>query len=326
MKMNTNLLITFLLLFITSCKAGNNREKTSPSDAAGILESIRAGEDVIMEGKVIKTDLDLTSGGNAVPQHQGLNMVYVKGALVFRNCEFRGRLVAWRSGDSAASTACSFARNVSFINCIFQDEVQFKAANISGVTNFQGCTLLKGINMEEVTFGGPALFSKAVIRGEARFQNTVFRHKADFFECAFEELSSFQGAGFQQECSFNVARFMRYADFSLCQFQHHVFFTYAEAADKLIFNGSMFKGRCDFVSMKALQLEMKRTWFALAPRFDKAELSVSADISEAQFVSGLPDLGKMAKLDVEQLKYNNVRMAGTLLSPAVFMREAGLQR
>lgn len=326
MKMNAHLLIALLLLVFTSCKAGNNREKKTPSDAAGILAAIHAGDDVIIEGKVIKTDINLTEGSKAVLQHQGLNVMYIKGALVFRNCEFKGKLIAWKGSENAASTACSFGRNVSFINCIFQEEVLLKAAHISGVANFQGCTLLKGINMEEVTFDGPALFAKAFIRGEGRFQNTVFRHKADFFECTFEELVSFQGAGFQQECSFNVAKFARYADFSLCQFQHHVFFSYAEAADKLIFNGTLFRGRCDFISMQALQLDMKRTWFALPPRFDKAGIGASTDLSEAQFISGLPDLSKMAKLDMEQFKYSNVRMAGTLLTPSEFIREVGLQR
>lgn len=308
-----------LVTLLYSCKAGAGNENVLSADPASIILSLKSGNDVVLENKTIRGDLDLTQSGEAVLQHEGLKFVFIIGSLSFRNCEFLGRVITSKTNDSGQVTACDFQKNFSFVNCIFQNEVQLRASAIDGICNFQGSSFLKGISMEELNVGKTTYFTKAVFRGETNMQNCVFSQKADFFETSFEENVSFQGTNFLLETSFNVAKFYKYADFSVCTFHHNSFFNYIVSTGKMVFNTCSFKGRLDCIGSEFVSLDMTNCFLLTVPKFNKTTIKDTINFSGAQFVSGCPDLTESG-FKKEQILASKVSVASKLLTSEDFLK------
>ncbi len=305
------IIILSVIIFNVSCATGKNNNKEMSLTAL-----IKAGKNVVFEDKAFNSDWDFTAELERVAETEGMDRVYVASAITFKKCTFKGKVVAMVNGASGGGVSSYFQKNVSFINCIFEEEVNMRAATFLAVCSFQGSSFLKGANFEECTFMNDAYFNDTKYREETRFQNITAMKKSNWMKARFESNVSFQGATFYNDAQFSTAEFQKYADFTVSVFQNNCFFNYCKFGPQAIFNSSSFSHRVEMLSSSFQKIEMRTCLFVLPPKFYQNEITGTIDFSKSIFVSGLPDLSKM-KRDV--ILAEDIKLGTEIISSAVFL-------
>src|SRR3954471_19166552 len=113
-------LLFVLIISNIACSA-----KTDPLN--NLSELIKSGKDVYIENVDFSSDLDLTTFLEKNLISEGVYQAKTSSSITFNNCRFNGKVIAFRK-DNNASTEISFLSNVSFINCHFSDEVNFRGS------------------------------------------------------------------------------------------------------------------------------------------------------------------------------------------------------
>src|SRR3954470_8979705 len=151
-----------------------------------LRELIKSGKDVYVENVDFTGDLDLTTFLDKNLISEGVYQAKTSSSITFNNCRFNGKVIAFRT-ENNASTVVSFLSNVSFINCHFSDEVNFRGSSILGRTDFAKSVFDKKVNFEECTFYQNAYFNSCTFNDELRFQNAFFIKNGNFSDAKFQK-------------------------------------------------------------------------------------------------------------------------------------------
>lgn len=264
---------------------------SSNRSTTGVVEDIRdriaKGKDVYVEHREIDEELDFTALTPAYTVSPGSKRVKIEGSITFYKCQFKGKITGYRTNSTLTeNTAVSFAKNITFIECTFEEEVNLRACTVIDLACFSNCFFLKKANFEECDFRGHAVFAKNQFKEDARFQNVYFGNKADFFRSEFFERFNFQGAVFMLDAQFSSLKSYKSADFATAQFNGHAFFNYSEWQGQAGFEDAWFKGRCEFLSVRFEKAAFKNCRFFDAPRFDQAAVASNLDLTGARYLSG----------------------------------------
>ncbi|MBK8702501.1 MAG: pentapeptide repeat-containing protein [Saprospiraceae bacterium] len=231
-----------------------------------IRDRLSKGKDVYIEHREIKEDLDFTAIAPTYTATPGARRAVVSGAVTFVKCQFKGKVTGYRSDPTGTeNTATFFAKNITFIECTFEEEVNLRACTVNDLVCFTNCFFLKKAIFEEGDFKDNAIFSKSQFKGEARFQNIFFRKKADFLRTEFFERVNFQGAAFALDAQFSSAKSYKSVDFATVQFNGHTFFNYADLQGQAVFDDAWFKGRCEFCKQNSIQQFLRIVGFIVPP-------------------------------------------------------------
>jgi uncharacterized protein YjbI with pentapeptide repeats len=290
------LVILSISMLLLQCQFVQSSPSSSNEDDGGDFRSLlQKGKDVLVEGQVIKDDLDFTAYGTSYQIAPATNRVNIVSAITFNKCRFKGKLIAYKSEVGGKVTATSFAKNITFVECTFEDEVVFRGTTAQEQVSFAKSIFLKKANFEELDCNTYAVFSECRFSSDVRFQNAYFRKKSDFLKSEFAESVNFQGAYFMLDAQFSTVKSFKRADFSLAQFYGHVFFNYAEWNGNVSFEDTWFKGRAEFVHTKFVSATMKNAWFFGKPRFEQAIVDISIELSGVHWQGGKPDWGNVDK-------------------------------
>ena len=294
----------FLGLFLLMQNCQFAHESSPAPDAAGddFRTRLAKGKDVYVQNQQIDAELDFTTLLPAQVLTPGARRVFIAGAVTFYKCRFKKKVSAYRTDKDGVTTAAAFAKNLSFVNCTFDDEVNFRACSVQDLACFANCTFVKNAVFEESDFAHYAVFTEAHFLGDTRFQNAFFRKKADFLRTEFNQPVNFQGAAFTLDAQFGAIKSYTYTDFSLAQFNGHAFFNYAECYGRATFDDAWFKGRCDFIKVKLVTASMRNCWFFGKPRFDELNIDISLDMENSHWPGEKPDWE-----GVERRKLKNYR-------------------
>ena len=215
-------LLTVLLLTATSllpCWA----QRTV--DAKEILDKINQHQAISYENTIITGNLDLTELANKkrVSDNRWVDgEAYestVETPVTFRNCTFKGTFLAYKNLEpvrlkgNGVLCVTHFQEAVTFENCTFERESEFKYSD----------------------FKQRALFTGSSFRKEANFKYAKFRAAVDFSDVRFGALANFKYTAFKEDIAFRKARFEEYADFKYTKFDEGV-----------NFQNSRFDGMADF--------------------------------------------------------------------------------
>jgi len=179
--MRTAILIATIFTTLNiSCATG---QKNSSSNEPDMKEQLKNGTNIYFENKTISTDLNFTNLLQPVVESNGINRCYVNSAITFKQCTFKGKITGYATDQSGKSTMTYFQKSVTFIDCIFEDDINLRGAIFSAPANFQGCSFVKKADFQECHFYTDALLNETKYREEAFFQNAVFMKKNDSYEC-----------------------------------------------------------------------------------------------------------------------------------------------
>jgi hypothetical protein len=300
MKLTTLFLLPLGLLFMQNCTATDAANGTAVV-TDDFRRQIAKGQDVLVENQEIADAVDFTELVTAQLVAPGNRRAHVGSAVTFRKCRFRGRVTAFRADTDGTVTTIAFGKNLSFIDCTFDDEVSFRGAAVTDLACFSGCIFLKKAVFEDLDALNNAWFSQSRFDDEARFQNANFRRKADFFEVEFGKPCNFQGAVFAGDAQFGGVKSYKYADFSTAQFSGHAFFNYAELHGQAMFDNTWFRGRAEFISSKFVTASFKNSWFLGQTRFNKAVIDQQLDMAGVHVTGEKPDWSDANREKVKNL-------------------------
>jgi uncharacterized protein YjbI with pentapeptide repeats len=216
--------------------------------AQEIIEKINRKEAVLYQNVTVTGDLDLTNlanrhevreGGWRGESEQYLSTVEVP--LTFRDCTFKGKVLAYWSEDlnrmktSSKVYNADFKEAVTIENCVFEDDAAFKYSKFDQRAVFTGNT-----------FREEALFKYTKFRNAADFSQSSFRGYADFKYTHFDEASAFQKATFERSADFKYTKFEEGVDFRQVRFAGNADFKYTNFPRGTNFDDVTFNGSSDF--------------------------------------------------------------------------------
>ena len=269
-----------------------------------LSELIRSGKDVYIENADFSGDLDLTAFLDKNLISEGVYQAKTSSSITFNNCRFNGKVIAFKT-ENNASMVVSFLSNVSFINCHFSDEVNFRGSSILGRTDFTKSVFDKKVSFEECTFYQNAYFNGCTFNEELRFQNAFFIKSGNFSNTKYQKVASFQNATFNSGLQFLVATFYQFADFSLIKCKDDIFFNYSEFNDKCNFSNSSFAGSTNFLNIRFTNADFKNCIFIGELNLSKVTLAEFLDFDHSHFLTKKPDLSFLPK---EKIKINGIQV------------------
>lgn len=248
MKLNPLLLLLagFILTLVSFAHA------QSSLDAKDIFQKIDRKQEVNVRDAVIRGTLDFTELANQqrVRNSKLGNEEYksrVEVPLTFRNCTFKGDIIAyktldqdgksrsnWLGNDQILYTA-DFKEKVIFENCTFEGKTEFKYSDFAEIAVFNDGEFRYEANFKYADFHEDARFEGSDFGRSANFKYADFRSAALFNEARIDDYADFKYAEFNDGANFMKARFNGSADFKYAEF--------ARAGD---FSGADFRSSTDF--------------------------------------------------------------------------------
>lgn len=287
------------IAFFSNCTpskmtAGNNYE-----------DAIRSGADVFVQDKSIADDLDFTKlvAGNLISENvmQGK----VNSSITFLRCKFKGAVRGFSTDEKGGLHLTIFGRNVSFLQCTFEKEINLRGATIEGRADFTGTDFAGNANFEEVTFRDNAFFSNTIFEGEARFQNGFYNKKANFMQASFAKAVNFQSSFFNWEALFNVVKMREYADFSLVTFANDAFFNYTECSKRLVMENVTSRGRFEMMNSQLNEANLSNANFTGVCRFNDAQIGTQLNFTNSRFAQ---------KPETETVAAQKMNLSGTRIT------------
>jgi len=264
--------------------------RSSSQAEPDLAQRLREGREVLFENQTFEEDLDLTQLLEAHLISQGVYRFHTESAITFRNCTFKGRVLAYAQEGPERTRLGSFGKNLSFIGCSFRKAVSFRGARIAGWADFTRCTFDGPTSFEECVFQDQAFFNACVFNQGLRMQNALFQHKAHFMDTRFEGPALFQDAHFRAALQFSVAAFFDYADFSHLHCEQGAYFNYSRFHGPAHFSGAHFGAQADFLSLELKEGRFKKCRFLGETRYQQSTSTGQVDFSGSFFLLGKPDL------------------------------------
>lgn len=250
------LAFTFFVFFFMACFRGIAGKESRGS----FYDRLRAGQDIFIRGETFEEDVDFSEILGHFIYSGDLSQATCNANIVFEDCTFKGRLTGSKKNDKGWSSTF-FDKNVTFVNCDFEDEVIFRKSVFQRGARFLSNTFFKDVNFEEVSFRGAAVFQENHFFEDTRFQNAVFHEPVTFFKTFFHRYAGFQGCRFYDHAQWSQIQILGYGDFTITEFDRDFIFNYAECPGKVIFDHSFFRKRAEWIDLKAKDFSARSCFF-----------------------------------------------------------------
>ena len=235
-----NALYAILLVLVALLLNATGASAQSTVSAEDIVQKINRKQSVSLSNATIRGTLDLTELSNKkVKKNRGGNEEYkstVEVPLTFRNCRFRGDVIAYKvldqdgkeqsllgnilsNGNTQVLYTADFAEAVVFENCTFEGLSEFKYSHFAERVSFAGSTFHKSANFKYADFKASAAFANTNYTNTANFKYAHFRDLADFSDNRIDDYADFKYAHFTDGVSFNQTTFRGFADFKYAEFR-----------------------------------------------------------------------------------------------------------
>lgn len=285
----------FILILVASVQLSCATQNSSANEDSSMKDLIKKNQPVYIENQTIDEAIDFTTFVNPHKISEGVYQVTINSGVTFKNCVFKKPVNAFKKLENGNIIFTSFHGNVSFIDCIFMESVNFRGCSIYGKTNFSDSTFNVDVNFEELIYHENALFNRCKFEGSLRFQNSFFNQKANFMNAHFFDTVSFQNSVFNSEFQCGATLFYKYADFTLIDCRGKALFNYAEYREKADLSHSVFAQDFDFVSTKNNTTSFNNCRFFGSARFNKTEVITSLSFKNSYFLLDTPVIDVSSK-------------------------------
>jgi len=200
--------------------------------------------------------------------------------LEFENCTFNGStsFLSLRGAYGAFPVSCTF------INCIFEGDLNGNMVQFSGSLNFTKCRFKKNLSFQNSTFTGPAAFRDCTFDQEAKYQNAIFLREATWMGSHFYGTTYFQSSRFFEKAQFMNVVFHANTDFTICRFSEGAIFDFSRSEGNLDFSESRIEGKTSFrkaIFVKRIVLKNIRSFAPI--KFLESNFSDSLVTTGAKF-------------------------------------------
>lgn len=226
----------------------SNTIAQSTVTASTVIEQINRGEDVSYRnvriiGDLLFTDVqdrtkDEEHGGswNKKGWDRKAYICHVRSKITFENCTFAGEVSGYLNDeDKDELYNANFYKSVTFKECIFKDDANFKYSDFPKATTFEGSTFEEEAFFKYSHFNDDISFADVDFEGEATFKYTEFPNGVNF-----------KNANFRNDANFKYTKFPKGVDFTNVIFKRDANFKYAKFRDPSHFKNTDFGSRADF--------------------------------------------------------------------------------
>ena len=277
--------LTVLVLGIVSLACTTTATPGQHITAASVLAKIKNHEPVQLENLTIDGELDFTTL-TAYPETEGTRKVVIESPVFFKNCVFAGKVVGF-SQQNGQTTLCDFRKNLTFLTCKFNAEVNFQSISVAGIGCFSQSQFNRLTSFEGAVFSSEAYFDNLLFAQEAHFQHVHFQKMANFWKSVWAGVAYFQGTVFDGDTQFNLTDFRSNLDFSLCTTYGLLNFNYAQSTGRTIFDDCRFKNAVDFGNAALKEVSFKGAFFDTKASFVNTK-STTITFENAFFFSQKP--------------------------------------
>ena len=215
-----------------------------------IIKKLNDGKDIRYENVEITGDLDFTlienfefekklGSSTGVKQLNGTRKwtytfeektaFHVKNPVVFSNCTFRGKLIAYKEKEEkdgnniiVRNAVIKFHENVIFENCLFRKDVIFKNSEFVKQAEFYGSKFYGKSIFEECGFNYPADFSNIEF-GDTNFEHAKFSNGVSFENSRFKNKTNFKNTLILSPLNIKSVDFRKNVDFNTTVFNDEPF-------------------------------------------------------------------------------------------------------
>jgi hypothetical protein len=279
------LILLFAIAFHSSCATQN----ISQQKGTNLSQLIKNHQDVYIENQTFEDEIDFTSFLKKHLVSEGVDQVHIQSGITFKNCVFKKPVRSFVSTESQV-TLSHFEKNLTFLECTFEDEVNFRGSQINGRVDFTKSTFRGVANFEETRYQQNAFFNWCKFEKEHRFQNSFFLQKANFMNTEYVDNASFQSSTFNAELQLSASKFYKYADLSLIDCRGNALFNYTEFWDRADISNAHFGQNFSFVSAQNQRTNFGRTKFMGTSVFHKSMATESISFKECFFLLGKPQI------------------------------------
>ncbi|WP_179020142.1 pentapeptide repeat-containing protein [Winogradskyella forsetii] len=280
----------FILAMVALVQLSCATQNSSTNEDNSMKKLIKTDQPIYIENKTIDEVIDFTSYLDAHLISEGVYQVNVKSGITFKKCVFKKPVSAFRKMEDGSVVLTSFQGNVTFIDCFFEEDVNFRGSSIYGRTDFTNSTFDKSANFEELHCHENAFFNKCIFEGALRFQNAFFNQRVNFMNAEFYDTASFQNSLFNSELQFSAGKFFKYADFTLIDCRGRVLFNYTEFRDKADFSHSIFAQDLGFINTKNHTTNFDSCRFLGKVRFNNLEVVSALSLTDSYFMFDIPEI------------------------------------
>ncbi|WP_455370290.1 pentapeptide repeat-containing protein [Petrachloros mirabilis] len=248
-----------LTLRLSQDCSGADRESRA-LDAQKVLEAIRSGRSIDLEGAVIQGDLDLEKlpvrsnppPVDGVTIQLGQEVRVVAGSLSVVNSIVRGSMkhgsrrgmLVFRGPVSFAGT--TFEQLVDLSRAVFTQSMKLSGATFLRESYFVQGRFLREVIAEQTVFGPHTRFHLSQFEEPVSFSRSRFGGLAEFLEVTFRMKTNFSGSSFKLGTGFSGSHFQGPADFSESLFEGDAFFTFTRFDGEADFRRARFRATADF--------------------------------------------------------------------------------
>ncbi len=218
-------------------------------EASKLIKLLAEGKDIILADKIIIDDLDFTKATSGAEDLKGVFTHYINSSIVFKNCEFKGKIVSYHL-EKQNLHRTFFQKNLTFIQCIFEQEVEIKQSTVQGICNFSESVFNKILSLETSIFYAGIFLDKVTVQGGGRFQNVICFQDFSCMKSFFYAMTSFQRAVFKGNIMCVSTEFYESVDFGLTTMYHDFLFNYNILPAQVSFNYMNCRGKYECLNTK----------------------------------------------------------------------------
>lgn len=217
-------------------------------EASNIVKDIKAGKSISYQNATIVGVLDFT---------------YMDDAM--EKLPKKKKNSWWGSGNSTNEIKKLIEVNVSFVNCVFKDDVlAYIPDEDSGYTftaSFEEETIFKNCNFER----------------KAMFKYSRFEQNTDFSGSTFDDDTTFKYAKFDDNISFSNTKFVEISTFKYAKFRKNVSFANAVFEDSAVFKYTEFENGVSF-NNTSFEEDLDIKYMSVSGDFNITKMKVGYDI------------------------------------------------
>lgn len=252
-------------------------------ESSKIIKLLSRGKDIVLANKKIIGDLDFTKIGIGTEELKGVYTHYITASIVFKNCEFKGKIISSHLSKQILHRSF-FMKNITFMQCVFEDEVEIKQSTIQGICNFSESVFNRKLSLETSVFYANVFLDKVTVQEGGRFQNIICYQDFSCIKSHFYAMTSFQRAILKGNIMCSSTEFHESVDFGLITVYHDFLFNYNVVPAKISFNYMNCRGKFECLSNKFSEMiRVRHTVLEKKVKWAKNTTTKSPNFSETIF-------------------------------------------
>jgi Pentapeptide repeats (9 copies) len=300
--------IITISFFLTSC---NSSETTSTISGEitgnNIISMINNQEKINFVDQTITGNIDFSAITNTYTKNPTIAICEINSPITFANCHFTDSIIGFKVAENYAYTA-NFMKPVTFINCTFDKNINFRQAVFNDVVEFSGCTFNDEARFEgSVFYANNTYFHESTFEKLAKFTNSSFYGDVSFMNAVFNSDAGFNNCFFNRNANFGACNYKEMANFGNIEVRGFFRMNYSIYKQKAYFQDCIFDGKIEAVKINSnSNFVFSRNACNSYVDFNNSAFSGIANLSENYFIEGKTNFDYIQKsVDCEIITADN---------------------